>query len=332
MSIERSHTPKIRPAAHAGAAYAADPGELRQQLESLFCDADGPGLLPWEGLAATTDLPDSGDRRLLGMMAPHIDFARGGSSYGWAYDRLLSETDADLFVVLATAHRPLRTHFNVSDQDFATPLGEVACDRETLERLRSNYAGYIGAEQADLAFDDPRPHALEHSIELQTVLLQYALAPRRQFSILPILVDSFHRFVVDRSQPDLEAGVSDFVQALRETLVATGRRVCLVGSVDLAHIGPQFGDSGPLSDARLKQQWTADQQLLALVCSGDAPGWFEQIASDGDQNRVCGLAPMYVMLEAMGASRGELLKYEQAVAEDRSACVSFASVAFYGES
>jgi hypothetical protein len=35
------------------------------------------------------------------------------------------------------------------------------------------------------------------------------------------------------------------------------------------------------------------------------------------------------MLEAMRPGRGELLKYDQAIAPDGTSCVSFASVAFY---
>jgi len=53
------------------------------------------------------------------------------------------------------------------------------------------------------------------------------------------------------------------------------------------------------------------------------------IAAVQDRNRICGLAPTYTMLQAMQPARGEILKYDQAVATDRTSCVSFASVAFY---
>ena len=35
------------------------------------------------------------------------------------------------------------------------------------------------------------------------------------------------------------------------------------------------------------------------------------------------------MLKLLGHVRGELLYYDQAVADDRNSCVSFASAAFY---
>ena len=42
-----------------------------------------------------------------------------------------------------------------------------------------------------------------------------------------------------------------------------------------------------------------------------------------------GFAPIYTMLKAVPTTRGELLAYDQTVTADRSACVSFASAAFY---
>ena len=38
-------------------------------------------------------------------------------------------------------------------------------------------------------------HRFEHSIELQALLLQYVLAPRRPFCIVPVLTGSFDEFL-----------------------------------------------------------------------------------------------------------------------------------------
>src|SRR5206468_12940298 len=51
-------------------------------------------------------------------------------------------------------------------------------------------------------------------------------------------------------------------------------------------------------------------------------------AKVGNRWRVCGLAATYTMLHAMGPARGRLLKYDQAVDDRRTCCVSFASLAF----
>ena len=97
----------------------------------------------------------------------------------------------------------------------------------------------------------------------------------------------------------------------------------------MAHIGQHFGDQELLDDQRLKRQWADDQVLLSAACEGDTEGWFVHVAAVQDRNRICGLAPTYTMLHAMQPGRGEILRYDQAVADDRTSCVSFASIAFY---
>lgn len=326
----------VRPAAHAGGAYHDEPAGLRAQLGDLFTREGGPGLLPWEGLKSPSPVLRGGrnipiqrrrelhaESKLCGVMSPHIDFHRGGSSFAWAYDRVVTESQSKLFVILGTAHTPLQSFYSVSRKDFDTPLGTARTNRDFVDAL-SNRLG-----DPDNTFRDELPHRHEHSIEFQALMLQYILGDRRDYKIVPILVGSFHPFVQHGRLPNESPAVAEFIAALRETALESGEDVCFVGGVDMAHIGQQFGDPGLLDDARLKTQWTDDQNLLSKACAGDAAGWFSHVAEQGDANRICGLAPMYTLLETVKPKRGELLKYDQAVAPDRTSCVSFASVAFY---
>ncbi|NOY40578.1 MAG: AmmeMemoRadiSam system protein B [Planctomycetes bacterium] len=319
---------EVRPAAHAGGAYPGEVDELRALLEKIFTCEDGPGLLPWEGSAAA-DFAMSSEQRLCGVMSPHIDFHRGGPAFAWAYDRVVTESDAEVFVVLGTAHTPLKGFYSVSRKHFDTPLGTVSTDRDFVDDLQRRLLQEETSKDVPVIFDDEMPHRREHSIEFQALMLQYILGGRRDFQIVPILVGSFHPFVLHNRSPGDSPVVADFVSALRAVVAATDKKVCFVAGVDLAHIGKQFGDENLLDDERLKQQWADDQHLLANACEGDPEGWFIHVASQEDRNRICGLAPTYTMLEAMRPERGELLKYDQAVSEDRSSCVSFASMAFY---
>ncbi len=319
---------ETRPAAHAGDAYLPDKAALQAQLGELFTCDEGPGLLPSEG-NVNGDFASLAERRLCGIMSPHIDFHRGGPAFAWAYDRLGSESDAELFIILGTAHTPLEGLYSVSRKDFDTPLGPAPTDREFVDSLSRRMVSHASATEASRIFRDELPHRYEHSIEFQALMLQYVLGERRDYQIVPILVGSFHPFVLHKRVPDQSPAVADFVAALRETVAASGKRACYVAGVDMAHIGRQFGDAELLDEPRLKEQWTDDQQLLARACAGDSAGWFEHVSSSEDRHRICGLAPTYTMLEAMRPERGELLKYDQAVAEDGTSCVSFASVAFY---
>lgn len=314
----------VRPAAHAGGAYHGDPEGLRTQLSTLFTCEGGPGLLPWEGNNHDENvsiLPS----KLRGVMSPHIDFHRGGPAFAWAYDRVVTESRAKLFVILGTAHTPLQGFFSVSSKDYDTPLGTVETDRNFIDAL----ALRLG-DSFDGAFQDELPHRHEHSIEFQTLMLQFALGCRRNFRVVPILVGSFHPFVEHGRMPDESPAVAEFIVGLRETIRSYGEEVCVVAGVDMAHIGQQFGDEALLDTERLTAQWSDDQQLLAKACAGDAEGWFKHVADQLDANRICGLAPMYTMLKTIEPERGELLKYDQAVAADGTSCVSFAAAAFYG--
>ncbi len=318
----------IRPAAHAGGAYQGKLEALQSQLAELFTCEEGPGLLPSEG-NINGDFAGTDGRRLCGVMSPHIDLHRGGPAFAWAYDRIVAESDAEVFVILGTAHTPLNGLYSVSRKHFDTPLGTAQADRDFIDALRDQVTARTGEAEAERIFCDELPHRREHSIEFQTLMLQYVLGGRRDYTIVPILVDSFHPFVLHNRSPGETPAVSDFTEALQATIAACGKQVCFIAGVDMAHIGQQFGDEQLLDDARLTQQWTDDQTLLSAACEGDTEGWFIHVAAVQDRNRICGLAPTYTMLQAMQPTRGEILKYDQAVAEDRSSCVSFASVAFY---
>ena len=318
----------VRPAAHVGGAYHGDLAALKTQLSHLFTDEEGPGLLPTEG-NTNGDFAGASDRRLCGVMSPHIDLHRGGPAFAWAYDRIVAESDADVFVILGTAHTPLDGLFSVSSKHFDTPLGTANADREFIALLQQRLTALAGPDETTRIFQDEMPHRREHSIEFQTLMLQFVLGGRRDYTIVPILVDSFHPFVLHNRSPNESPAVSDFATALRATVADCGKKVCYIAGVDMAHIGQQFGDEQLLDEARLKQQWTEDQVLLSAACEGDTEGWFVHVAAVQDRNRICGLAPTYLMLQAMQPRQGEILKYDQAVAEDRTSCVSFASVAFY---
>jgi len=318
----------VRPAAHAGTAYPEDEAAIREQLGEYFTDKEGPGLLPSEG-CLTNEVSSEATQRLCGVMSPHIDFQRGGPTFAWAYDRVVTESQAKVFVIFGTAHTPLKSLFSVSRKHFETPLGRVETDREFVDAFSRRLSLLPTAEETAVMFDDEFPHRQEHSIEFQALMLQYVLGGRRDYKIVPILVGSFHPFVQSNRSPGDAPAVADFVAALRETIGSCSSEVCFVAGVDLAHIGQQFGDEPLLDKARLTEQWTDDQQLLAAACAGDPEAWFIHVAAQQDRNRICGLAPTYTMLEAMRPERGEMLKYDQAVAKDGSSCVSFASVAFY---
>ena len=287
-----------RPAFLAGRSYEADPARLRARMDGFFTAPDGPGEKPSESAAPGGPLR--------GVIVPHIDFHRGGPVFAWAYKAVAERADADLFVVLGTAHAPTRSIYNLTRKSFDTPFGRLETSAEFVDALS-------GALDAD-AFQDEFVHRAEHAVEFQAVFLQYLFAGVRPVRFAPVLVGSFGGFVADGKSPRGDAEVEAFIAALKGAMSARerdGRRVCLIASVDFAHVGPRFGDEAPVDEARLETLARADAASLEAARRGDAEAFYWSVAGDGDARRVCGLAPVYTMLRVLGECAGETLRYQQ---------------------
>jgi hypothetical protein len=316
-----------RPSFLAGKSYDADPAGLRSQIEGFFTSEEGPGLPERNGRAAGAPLK--------GLVAPHIDFQRGGPAFAWSYRALAERTEADTFIVLGTVHAPTQGIYNLTRKAFETPLGVIEADGGFVDALASRYP-------EDL-FRDEFAQRGEHSIEFQAVFLRYIYpgVPEAEsrsdqgessgagpVTFVPILVGSFGEFVAGGRSPAGDAEVEGFITALRETAAefeARGRRVCYLASVDLAHVGPQFGDERPVDEAQLRALDEADRASLEAVCRGDAEAFYWSVAADGDARKVCGLAPIYTMLRVLEDCSGEVLHYSQW--PDPNGTVTFCSVA-----
>ncbi len=311
----------VRPAAHAGGAYAGDAVELRVQIDGFFSGPDGPGLAINGDFSTDPVASPSAaapQTRTRALIAPHIDFHRGGSTYAWAYREVLERSDADLYVVLGTCHAGMADPFAVTLKPYDTPLGPVPVDREFYDAL-SRRAGQ------DLLASEPA-HRAEHSIEFQAVMLQHIVGCRRPFAILPVLASYLHESLLSGGDPEADPRVPRFVDALRETMAASSRRVCLVAGVDLAHVGPRFGDPKPNTATSLARVERDDRAMLESVVGVDARGFYAGVAADHDARRICGLSPIYTLLRLLPEARGRLLRYTQW--PDPQGAVTFCAVAF----
>lgn len=311
----------VRPAAHAGGAYAGDAVALAQQIDGFFSGPDGPDMAGSpDFLTDPVASPSAAapPTRTRALIAPHIDFHRGGSTYAWAYREVLERSDADLYVVLGTCHAGMADPFAVTLKPYDTPLGPVPVDREFYDAL-SRRAGQ------DLLASEPA-HRAEHSIEFQAVMLQHIVGPRRPFAILPVLASYLHESLGSGGDPEADPRVPRFVDALRETMAASSRRVCLVAGVDLAHVGPRFGDPKRNTATSLARVERDDRAMLESVVGVDARGFYAGVAADHDARRICGLSPIYTLLRLLPEARGRLLRYTQW--PDPQGAVTFCAVAF----
>jgi MEMO1 family protein len=299
-----------RAASHVGGAYPADPVELRGAMDAFFTAPTGPGAIAASGSADTAGVR--------GLIAPHIDFHRGGPAYAWAYRDLGERGDADLFVIFGTCHAGMGDPFALTRKDYDTPLGPARVDRDFVETL--------AARAGQDCFASELAHRTEHSIEFQALFLRYLYAGRREITVVPVLTSFVHEAIAHGRRPEDDPRVPRFLDALAETAAASGRRLCVIAGADLAHMGPRFGDPDPVSAKALARIEREDRAMLQAVEAGDVAAFFDGAAADGDRRRICGLSPIYATLRALDGAKGRLLHYGQW--PDPDAVVTFASVVF----
>jgi len=292
--------------------YDADPKRLRAQLRELFTAPGGPGLP-----AADAPAPHG---KLRAALLPHMDYGRGNVTYGWGFKELIEQTDATVFVIVATSHYS-HHRFTLTRQHFETPLGVAETDHAYVARLEKEYG--------DGLFADPVAHLPEHSIELEVVLLQYLLEKRRPFRIVPLLVGSFGDCVDGGTSPADSPDIARMIAALRTAEAACPEPVCYLMSGDLAHIGPKFGDRKKAAGRWLAESRKKDDAILAQITKADPSGYFDAIAAEGNERRICGLPPTYLTLAAIRPRVGRVLHYQQYVHPEGHESVSFAAAAFY---
>jgi MEMO1 family protein len=185
----------VRKAAVAGLFYEADRQRLQHQVDSLI-----------GATAATIGAPDHKPPKVL--IVPHAGYIYSGRTAAGAYCRLLlRRQEITRVVLLGPAHRVYLRGMAVPSVDaFATPLGEVVLDRDSIDRI-SILPGVSVEDEA---------HRNEHSLEVQLPFLQSVLA---EFSLVPV--------VVGYCDPDTVARVVDALWGGPETLV--------IVSTDLSH-------------------------------------------------------------------------------------------------
>jgi AmmeMemoRadiSam system protein B len=307
-SFKRS---SFREAAFAGKSYEKEPDKLRAQLEGYFTGAGGSGS-PGE---------KKGRNGLKGVVAPHIDFQRGGFCYSFAHREIWEGNSSLCFIIFGTAHTPMENPFCLTRKDFITPLGALNVDKELVDAIQS--------QCPDDLFKDEGVHRSEHSIEFQCIFLRYLYPEPIPLKIVPILSGSFHEAIEQGISPMEFKPIRQFIDVLKEAVLTLGREVCFIASADLSHMGLQFGDREGISEYGLRVLSQEDQEMLGYAKKMDGEGFFSSIARERDRRRICGLPAIYTMLKILETREGKLLKYGQAFAPETQSVVTFASLAFY---
>ena len=163
---------RVRPAAVAGSFYPADPAALTGALRRAFGDAAPAG-------AGGPDVAGGGEAAAPKVLVvPHAGYPYSGPVAASAYLRLAPTAGRIRRVVLiGPSHRVRFEGMAVTGADaFETPLGLVPVDAAAREAV---------LRVGPFVHVHDRPHAAEHSLEVQLPFLQVVL---ERFELLPLAV------------------------------------------------------------------------------------------------------------------------------------------------
>ncbi|MCX5817617.1 MAG: AmmeMemoRadiSam system protein B [Proteobacteria bacterium] len=287
----------VRKACLAGKSYASNKIEFLAFLDEMFKKIGESSV------------------NITGILAPHIDYARGMEVYQETY-RYLKNTDKTLIIILGTCHHHMEKIWSISAKDFSTPLDVIPGSRDLIRRIKENtiLRQYI----------DEWPHRNEHSIELQLPLLQFVM--QKDIEILPILTGSMHEYIAgEKDLPDQE--IEDIIGNFKDMLAQHGKPYIIISGADLAHIGAQFGDTFPLNSFTLSESKSKDEEILEDIKNIDADTFIKTIQNEKDRRRICGLTPIYFQLRLLNDSLCRIVSYKQWT--DGQSSVSFAGGIFY---
>lgn len=297
---------KTRRAALAGLSYPGNAGDLAKLVDGYLLQA---------GAAATEHDP-------LLLVSPHIDYRRGGAGYGAAYKNL-KKSEYDIVLLIGTSHQYSRNLFHLTPKAFESPFGTLDCDLEFVTKLAALY----GMERS---FQDEFLHRREHSLELQIPFLQRVV---KNPKIIPVLVGSFHHMLTEQRTPEEFPEYDEFVAALGELVSdvrRANRKILALAGVDMAHVGPYFGDEKPLTPEFMEHIRSRDSEYIETITKKDKRAMFSHLASDLDARRICGFPTMYTLLDLfdrLGVTyKANTLDYRQAVDYDSGCAVTFASI------
>jgi len=289
----------VRQAAHAGSAYPADIGPLRDRMQQYL-----------EGAVPTR-------KGIMGIAAPHVSPQGGCQGYRAAYQELTPDLRDRTFVLLGTSHYGQPGKFGLTHKPFETPFGKTRIDQTLVAELEAQPAALV----------EDYCHAIEHSIEFQVLFLQAIYGA--DVRILPLLCGSFGRSMHAGGFPEDDDHVKRFLGTLGEIAEREKQRLFWVLGVDMAHMGTRFGDTFAAHADRDEMTLVRERDMLRIerMNASDARGFWNLVKENQDDLKWCGSAPIYTFMKAVPQARGTLHRYQQWNIDEKSV-VSFAGISF----
>ena len=251
----------VRPSPIAGTWYEGDAQVLARLVDQYLDEAHLPQL----------------DGEAIAVIAPHAGHRYSGAVAGYAFAALRNRTP-DLVAVIGPMHHPYSQPLITTAHDaYATPLGNVPLDKETLHQLDEALKSILNIGLSPVSKDP------EHSLEIELPFLQRAL--KSNWKLLPVMVRAQERRVSE--------GLG---KALAKVL--GNKNSILVGSTDLSHFNNQ------------RTALTYDRAMLDQIESFSPEGAFDM--ERAGRGFACGLGAFTAVLWAsreLGADKVKVLRH-----------------------
>ncbi|KAL8371603.1 hypothetical protein RB595_001416 [Gaeumannomyces hyphopodioides] len=288
----------VRIASHAGDWYTAEPDGLEHDLDR-YLDAVPEQI-------NDSDLPVKGARVII---APHAGYSYSGPCAAWAYKALDLSAAKRVFILGPSHTYYLPGAALTTYATYATPLGDLRVDVDTITALRATGRFLDVPRQRD---ED------EHSLEMHLPYLAKRLAqtfgPRDTTAAWPPIVP----IVVGDNKRESEKALGELlVPYLRD------RENAFIVSSDFCHWGSRFSytaytpdgtEAGVRSLTRrdapsdlpvpIHESISAlDHMAMDAIESGSHDAFFDSLKATG--NTVCGRHPIGVVMAGLEALKKE---------------------------
>ena len=285
-------------AAGASKSLGEDPAAIRAQLEKWLDEAEDAEI----------------DEPISGLVACHLDFARGYPIYASSYRTIAKGPKPDRVVVLGTNHFGLGDGVVMADIGYDSPLGRMPVDGKIVERVR--------AASGKKLFVDILDHVSEHSVQFHIPWIQHL------FGNVPMVAALVPDPTVGLLEDNGERlGVDDFVDVLGNAIAAEGGRTLYIASADMSHVGPAFGEPAPVNEQRRREIEAHDRAMMKEFIAGP-DRLVAKMRESKNPTRWCSVGCMTAAARLAKPSGVELIDYRQAVDEKGNALVSSASMVF----
>jgi AmmeMemoRadiSam system protein B len=245
-----------------------------------------------------------------GLYAPHMDYGQTWPIFAGCWQALRAMETPDRVIVLSTNHYGIGDGVVCTRLGFETPLGRCEADTSLLDPLLEA-VGYQ-------SLVDELDHIASTGIEMQ---LPWVQACWGNVPIVGILIpDPAQQLLEDDEE---RIGRTEFIAALRNALDTAGGRTFVIGSGDLSHVGPQFGEPRPVDEQRCLDVEQQDRELLGHIVGGDLEAFTSAMQWNKNPTRWSSAGTFAAMLELLEPSNVELIDYRQQVDEQSTSLVSY---------